>query len=223
MTKDFLIEDVPGGAKLLVRLRKRDALHDDRADRHRNLLDVLLRAVGSDGLGIDAGDLSQPVHAFPALGALLGRVGDDRARLPAPAASAHLGSLQVAARTAVGRRRALAAGYARARTHWVSLALGHGRLFRVAGLAQHRRPGADRRSVPAAHRARRRRNGNRDDQPLLRTARLADAGGACSCWSARTWRSSATTVPRGRSSTIGARCGRDLFGRTSFSWTAPSR
>ena len=58
---------------------------------------------------------------------------------------AHLGRLQVAARAAVGRRRAVAARHAGARPHRISAAVGHGRVFRVASLAQYRRPGARRR------------------------------------------------------------------------------
>ena len=59
MTKDFLTEDVPGGAILLVRLRKRNALRDDLADRHRHLPHDLLFAVVGDRMGIDASTSSK--------------------------------------------------------------------------------------------------------------------------------------------------------------------
>ncbi len=66
-------------------------------------------------------------------------------------------------------------------------------------------------------------DGNRDDQPLLRASRVADAGRAASRSSAPTWRSSATTGRPVRSSTIRVRCGRGASGRIRCSWTERSR
>ena len=84
---------------------------------------------------------------------------------------------------------------------------------------EHHRPRAGRRQLdPAEHRRRRRHDGHADDQSLLRAARLADAGGARRCWSAPTWRSSATTVPPDRRSTTRASSRPGGSGRIRCSW-----
>ena len=59
----------------------------------------------------------------------------------------------------------------------LSAAVGYGRVLRVASLAQHHGPSARRRHHPE-HRPRRRHDGHRNDQSILRPARVADARGA---------------------------------------------
>ena len=178
LTKDFLTEDVPGGASYWYVFGSATLFAMILQIVTGIFLTFYYAPSAATAWESTQVHLSQPVHAFRALGPLLGRVGDDRASSSCTCCKCCSG--------APTRRRASCSGSSAcsccsSRSCSVSPATCcRGTSTPTSRRRSRSTSSASRRSPVRSYSTSRKTAaaiGTRDDQPLLRPARLADAGG----------------------------------------------